>query len=219
MLKLAAPSARISIPSIGRPMSAWSLWAAWHSLAWTAKATSTLTGNRSTRRSDGAVLSWLAGLGSEKRGSYLRPSEELSAEAPRKTRHTPDAAFGRVRSCSPFDVHKSWDHSLPHHYLASRSDIGVRVCRAHAHSGRCRFGDRGILPSSRCRPTYAVSARKRERPRTPKPAVRKADSAGRGGADPPPAVAFMRLAEGFGPGRFAPPLTSSRAHGLRARQG
>lgn len=48
------------------------------------------------------------------RGSYPLHSGDPSARTPRKTRHTPDSAFGRARSCSPFNFHKPWDHSLRH---------------------------------------------------------------------------------------------------------
>jgi len=63
------------------------------------------------------------------RGSYPRHSGDPSARTPRKTRHTPDSAFGRVRSCSPFNFHKPWDHSLRYHCPAPRGDIGVRVAK------------------------------------------------------------------------------------------
>jgi len=102
------------------------------------------------------------GRSANNRGSYPRYSGDPSARTPRKIRHTPGSAFGRVRSCSPFNFHKPRNHSLRHHCPASRGDIGVRVCRAHAHLSRCRFGCRGLLQSSSSRPHPAVEIRQRE---------------------------------------------------------
>ena len=98
------------------------------------------------------------------RGSYPCYSGDPSARTPRKIRHTPGSAFGRVRSCSPFNFHKPRNHLLRHHCPASRGDIGVRVCRAHAHLSRCRFGCRGLLQSSSSRPDPVVQRSHRGRP-------------------------------------------------------